>query len=393
MTQASAVAKMGNFRVILARKYGNIAQAKAVLQYKKHVWLYRVKGFGMNTVLMKLLKPKQTYSGDYTPVLLAPMAGITDSAFRRLCIAKGCDFTFTEMVSAKGIHYNNKKTQELISVSPQERPCGVQLFGHEPEIVAETARRVYDSYGDDIGVIDINMGCPAPKITGNGDGSALMRNPPLAGRIIEATARSVPIPVSVKFRMGWDESTVNAVEFSHIAEESGTAFMTIHGRTRMQMYSGTADWDIIAECVQAVGVPVIGNGDVFSGEAALRLKAHTGCAGIMAARGAQGNPFLFAEIRAALDGKQYIPPTETERLDAALMHIREYLAVHSAGAFVELRKHVAWYTKGMYGGAELRRRVNGCSDATELIKMVEDFQVAIEEIASRGGIVPEPSDG
>lgn len=216
------------------------------------------------------------------PVLLAPMAGITDPAFRRLCIEQGCDFTFTEMVSAKGLHYNNKKTKELIDISPVERPCGVQLFGHEPEIIADTAKRLSEELNADsassgnqkqIAVFDINMGCPAPKITGNGDGSALMRSPALAARIIEAAVRAVNIPVSVKFRLGWDADSINAVEFAKMAESSGAAFVTVHGRTRMQMYSGTADWDKIAEVVNAVRIPVIGNGDVFSGTDAAALAA------------------------------------------------------------------------------------------------------------------------
>ena len=287
------------------------------------------------------------------PVLLAPMAGITDPAFRRLCIEQGCDFTFTEMVSAKGLHYNTKKTKELIDISPVERPCGVQLFGHEPEIIADTAKRLAEELNADsassgnqkqIAVFDINMGCPAPKITGNGDGSALMRSPALAARIIEAAVRAVNIPVSVKFRLGWD-----------------------------------ADWDKIAEVVNAVRIPVIGNGDVFSGTDAAALAAKTGCAGIMAARGAQGNPFLFAEIRAALRGEDYVPPSARARLDAALRHISEYIAAHGDGAFADMRKHIAWYTKGMYGSTELRRRVNNCGSTAELSELVRRFRDEVSD--------------
>ena len=322
------------------------------------------------------------------PVLLAPMAGITDPAFRRLCIEQGCDFTFTEMVSAKGLHYNNKKTKELIDISPVERPCGVQLFGHEPEIIADTAKRLSEELNADsassgnqkqIAVFDINMGCPAPKITGNGDGSALMRSPTLAARIIEAAVRAVSIPVSVKFRLGWDADSINAVEFAKVAESSGAAFVTVHGRTRMQMYSGTADWDKIAEVVNAVRIPVIGNGDVFSGTDAAALAAKTGCAGIMAARGAQGNPFLFAEIRAALRGEDYVPPSARARLDAALRHISEYVAAHGDGAFADMRKHIAWYTKGMYGSTELRRRVNNCGSTAELSELVRRFRDEVSD--------------
>lgn len=324
--------------------------------------------------LIEILKPNLEYADGYIPVLLAPMAGITDSAFRRICIEKGCDFTFTEMVSAKGIHYNNAKTKKLLYVSQEERPCGVQLFGHESHILAETAKRLYDSCEGDVRLIDINMGCPAPKITGNGDGSALMRDARLASEIIKTVVKSVPIPISVKFRMGWDEKSINAVEFARMAEESGAAFMTIHGRTRMQMYAGIANWDIIAEAVQKVGIPVIGNGDVFDGDAAIRMLEHTNCAGIMIARGAQGNPFIFEEVRAALNGLEYDVPNERERLDVALRHIADYMENKNSSAFVDMRKHVAWYTKGMYGATELRRQVNNCNGTEELIELIEKFK-------------------
>ena len=314
-------------------------------------------------------------------MLLAPMAGITDVTFRALCIGQGCDFTFTEMVSAKGIHYNNAKTKELLSVSEAERPCGVQLFGHEPEILAETAKRICESENAEvrnIGVIDINMGCPAPKITGNGDGSALMRDPVTASRIIEAVVRASSVPVSVKFRKGWDEANVNAVEFARMAEESGASFVTVHGRTRMQMYSGKADREIIARVAAAVKIPVVGNGDIFDGASA-KAMLETGCQGLMVARGAQGNPFIFAEIRACLDGKSYTPPSESERLDTALKHIESFMANvmkegRNPAVFVELRKHAAWYTKGMNGATELRRKVNDCRSSEELIKLIKDFQ-------------------
>lgn len=206
-----------------------------------------------------------------------------------------------------------------------------------------------------------------------------MRSPALAARIIEAAVRAVNIPVSVKFRLGWDADSINAVEFAKMAESSGAAFVTVHGRTRMQMYSGTADWDKIAEVVNAVRIPVIGNGDVFSGTDAAALAAKTGCAGIMAARGAQGNPFLFAEIRAALRGEDYVPPSACARLDAALRHISEYVAAHGDGAFADMRKHIAWYTKGMYGSTELRRRVNNCGSTAELSELVRRFRDEVSD--------------
>lgn len=320
------------------------------------------------------------------PVLLAPMAGITDSAFRRLCIEKGCDFTFTEMVSANGLHYKNRKTQELISISEAEKPCGVQLFGHDPEIIAETVETLFESLvsTEDVSIVDINMGCPAPKITSNGDGSALMRSPSLAGRIIEAAVRVSPVPVSVKFRKGWDENSVNAVEFARVAENSGAAFITVHGRTRMQMYSGKADRELIKAVVDAVSIPVVGNGDIFSGESALDMLETTGCAALMVARGAQGDPFIFSEIRAALLGEDYAPPSEEARLDAAMRHTLEYVSGHGGGAFADMRKHIAWYTKGMYGSNELRRRVNTCSNAEELITLIHAFRDVRESFIKIG---------
>ena len=310
------------------------------------------------------------------PVLLAPMAGITDSAFRRLCMEQGCDFTFTEMVSANGLHYKNRKTQALISISEAEKPCGVQLFGHDPAIIAETVERLFEGIvsTEDVSIVDINMGCPAPKITSNGDGSALMKNPALAGKIIEAAVKASPVPVSVKFRKGWDEGSVNAVEFARMAESSGAAFITVHGRTRMQMYSGKADRDLIKSVVDAVNIPVIGNGDVFSGESALDMLEATGCAALMVARGAQGNPFIFSEIRAALAGEKYEAPSEKARLDTAVRHIGEYVSGHGGGAFADMRKHVAWYVKGMCGSTELRRRVNSSADAEALIRLIRAFR-------------------
>jgi tRNA-dihydrouridine synthase B len=328
--------------------------------------------------LFALLKKQSSVPGT-PPVLLAPMAGVTDSAFRRLAIREGCDFTFTEMVSANGLHYNNRKTEELISISGEETPCGVQLFGHDPAIVSETVVRLFENLvtPEQVSIVDINMGCPAPKITSNGDGSALMKDPCLAARIIEAAVKASPVPVSVKFRKGWDEEHVNAVEFARMAEESGAAFITVHGRTRMQMYSGTADREIIARVVQAVSIPVVGNGDIFSGESALDMFEKTGCAGVMVARGAQGDPFIFAEVKAALSGESYTPPIEAERLGTALEHISGYLSGHGTRAFADMRKHVAWYTKGMRGSTELRRKVNNCADADELIRLVERFREAI----------------
>ena len=304
------------------------------------------------------------------PVLLAPMAGVTDLAFREICRAMGADFSYTEMVSAKGLYYGSDRTAALLAASEAERPYGVQLFGAEPEIVSAMAKRLCEENHEGLALIDINMGCPARKITGNGEGSALMRDLPRAGRIIEATAKASTLPVTVKFRKGYDESSVNAVAFARMAESSGAAMVTIHGRTREQMYSGKADWDIIAEVKQAVSIPVIGNGDVFSGADALAMRAHTGCDGIMVARGAEGNPFLFREIQAVLRGEAYAPPTVEERIDTALLHARRLVETRGKRAIIEMRKHVAWYLSGMRGAAALRGAVNRIDSLEELSAML-----------------------
>ena len=265
----------------------------------------------------------------------------------------------------------------MLAASPQERPYGVQLFGAEPEIVSEMAKRLSEEAPEGLALIDLNMGCPARKITGNGEGSALMRDLPRAARIIEATAKASALPVTVKFRKGYDAEHINAVPFARMAEESGAAMVTVHGRTREQMYSGRADWDIIAEVKQAVSIPVIGNGDVFSGADALALRAHTGCDGVMVARGAEGNPFLFAEIKAALSGREYTPPTDAERIDAALAHARRLVECRGGRAVIEMRKHVAWYLSGMRGASTLRAQVNRIGSLAELETMLLQYRESL----------------
>lgn len=311
------------------------------------------------------------------PVLLAPMAGVTDLAFREICRAMGADFSYTEMVSAKGLYYGSERTASLLAASPLERPYGVQLFGAEPEIVAGMAKRLADEAHPGLALIDLNMGCPARKITGNGEGSALMLDLPRAARIIESAAKSSSLPITVKFRKGFDAAHINAVAFARMAEESGAAMLTVHGRTREQMYSGKADWDIIAAVKTAVSIPVIGNGDVFSGQDALALRAHTGCDGIMVARGAEGNPFIFREIHAALAGKPYAPPTNAERIDTALAHARRLVECRGARAVIEMRKHVAWYLSGMRGASALRAQVNAIGSLAELESMLTQYKHAL----------------
>lgn len=305
------------------------------------------------------------------PVLLAPMAGVTDAAFRGICREMGADFSYTEMISAKGLKYNNRNTTTLLNASESERMLGygVQLFGAESDTLALAAYELSRTQPD-LKLIDINMGCPAHKIVSNGEGSALMKNEVLASRIISAVVKASALPVTVKFRKGWDNEHINAVKFAKMAEESGAAMITVHGRTREQMYSGKADWDIIAEIKAAVKIPVIGNGDIFGGSDALRMLKYTDCDGIMVARGAEGNPFIFREIKAALANEAYTPPTYSERIAAAVDHAERLTARRGERAIVEMRKHVSWYLSGMRNSASLRARVNSITSLDELKELL-----------------------
>ena len=273
----------------------------------------------------------------------------------------------SEMISAKAILYHNKNTEELMQIHPDEGPVSLQLFGSDPDIVSEMAKRIEER---PFAVMDLNMGCPVPKVVNNGEGSALMKNPLLAGKIIEKTAKAIQKPLTVKIRKGFDDAHVNAVEMAKIAQESGAAAVAVHGRTREQYYSGTADWDIIAQVKQAVKIPVIGNGDVVDAASALRLFEQTGCDGIMVGRGAQGNPWIFREILAALEDRE-IParPNRRELYEMIVRHVQlsctykgEYITVR------EMRKHLAWYTTGLPHAAALRRQINSMETMEELME-------------------------
>ncbi len=306
-------------------------------------------------------------------VILAPMAGVTDKAFRLITKPFGVALMYTEMVSGKGLFFGNKKTSDLLDTDQSEKPVAVQLFGHEPEILAKIAENSLE-FGAEI--IDINMGCPAPKITGNGDGSALSKNPQLAGEIIKAVSNAVDVPVTVKFRKGWDENSINAVKMAKIAEENGAAAITIHGRTREQFYSGYADLDIIKEVKQAVSIPVIGNGDITDEESAKKMLDYTGCDGIMIGRGAQGNPWIFERVLHFLETNEKLPlPTTKQRAEMMEKHLK--LLVEFKGSYrgiQEARKHMSWYIKGAKGGARLREIINKAESLEEMIDIIEMFK-------------------
>jgi nifR3 family TIM-barrel protein len=304
-------------------------------------------------------------------IALGPMAGVTDLPFRLLCKEMGCDLMTTEMISAKGLMYNNHKTEILLLTDEVEHPIGVQLFGSDPDIMAGEAEKI--ARYRDFDFIDINMGCPVPKIVGNGEGSALMKNPALAADIVRAMTSRIDIPVTVKIRAGFDADNINAPEMAKALEEAGAAAIAVHARTREQFYSGTADWSIIKAVKDAVSIPVIGNGDITSAEDVKRMKEETGCDSVMVARAAKGNPWIFREIKAGLTGEE-IPPRPTLEEIKAMMKRHIELMVKLKGEYIgvrEMRKHIAWYTEGIKNSARLRRLVCAATHTEELLQLVE----------------------
>jgi tRNA-dihydrouridine synthase B len=310
-------------------------------------------------------------------VFLAPMAGITDRAFRMLCKEQGCGLSYTEMVSAKGLHYENKRTENLLNIQPGDRPVAVQLFGSDPVLLAEQAARLCEQGAD---IIDINMGCPTPKIVRNGDGCALMQKPALVGEIVKRVSCAIKTPLTVKIRKGWDQNSVNAVEIARIAEQNGAAAVAVHGRTREQFYSGTADWGIIAEVKKALSIPVIGSGDIFTPEDAAAMLEKTGCDAVMIARGARGNPWIFKRtLKLINEGAHTDSPGIKEVLamirrhvDLCMQHKGEKVAVR------EMRKHVGWYLKGFRNVASIRKEANDAQTREQLFRLLEDYEKELE---------------
>ena len=305
------------------------------------------------------------------PYILAPMAGVTDLPFRLLCKEQGAGLLCMEMISAKAIQYNNRNTKALLEIHPEEEPVSLQLFGSDPEVISEIAKRIEEL---PFAILDINMGCPVPKIVRNGEGSALMNQPKLVHEIVSKTVKAIQKPVTVKIRKGFNDESINAVEIAKIIEDAGAAAVAVHGRTREQYYSGKADWDIIRQVKEAVTIPVIGNGDVVSGESALAMMRQTGCDGVMIGRGAQGNPWIFSElVEYEKTGVMPERPSNEELKEMMLRHAR--LQIQYKGEYLgirEMRKHVSWYTTGLKNSAKLRGEINAVESYAELEELLEE---------------------
>lgn len=316
--------------------------------------------------VLELGKPKIECSA-----AAAPMAGVSDRAFRELCREYGAAFTVGEMASAKGLCYNDRKTAELLAVTEPERPMGVQLFGAEPEFMAAAAKKAEQFHPD---FIDINAGCPAPKVTGTNGGSSLLKNPKLCGEIVKAVASAVSVPVTLKIRKGWDDSTITAVEVAQYAEDAGVSMITVHGRTRKQMYAPPVDLDIIRRVKEAVSVPVIGNGDIDSAESAKAMLDYTGCDLVMIGRGALGHPWLFREVRELLNGQPITPAPDLEEtmeiMRRHLLKLCEYKGERTG--MREARKHAAWYIKGSRNAARLRKMCGELSTLSDIDRLIDE---------------------
>jgi len=304
---------------------------------------------------------------------LAPMAGVTDAAMRLLCHEQGAAWAVSEMLSAKGWVFSggrNRNAQDILARLPGEGPAGLQLFGSDPAYIAEAARRLENA---GFQFFDLNFGCPAPKITGNGEGSAMMRDPVRLGAVVRALSEATSLPVTVKIRAGWDSGSINAPEVARICEDNGAKAVAVHARTRDQQYAGKADWRIIRDVKRAVSVPVFGNGDVRGGADALRMLDETGCDAVIVGRAAQGNPWIFREIAAAMQGEEVPPPTPEERMEMAVRHFQLEAQLYGEKlAVLQMRKHIAWYVHGMKGASRFRERINQMNSAEEVLAALRD---------------------
>jgi len=316
-------------------------------------------------------------------VFLAPMAGVTNIAFREICVDMGCALTYTEMVSAKGLYYGSENTENLMKVSQKEKQVAVQMFGNDPYIMAKVC---YDYFNNNskFCLVDINMGCPVPKIVRNGEGAALMKDIKLASQIVKEVKKVSTKPVTVKCRIGFDSNSVNVVEFAKAIEEAGADCIAVHGRTREQMYEGKANWYIIGKVKQNVSIPVIANGDVFSADDAMKIKKITKCDAIMVARGVRGNPWLINQINQIFNGEEVIYPNEFDKIDMCIKHYK--LALEYDGEYKavrEMRKHAAWYIKGIKKSTEIKNIINSSKSITEAINILEDYKIMLEKIYSK----------
>jgi tRNA-dihydrouridine synthase B len=312
-------------------------------------------------------------------IFLAPMAGVTDRTFRIICREMGAGLVFTEMVSSKGLYYGDKKTEELIDTDLKERPVAIQIFGSDPSIMAEVVEK-YINHRQDIDILDINMGCPAPKIVKNGDGSALLKNPSLVRQILREVIKVSEKPVTLKIRIGWDHSIINGMEIARIAEEEGISALTVHGRTRDMFYSGKADWDYIKKVKNYISIPVIGNGDVFEPIDAIKMIEYTGCDGVAIGRGALGNPWIFKRIGFLIEGKEDIEPNTVEKINMAIRHLNMVCDTKGEKVGVrEMRKHIAWYLKGMRNSNIVKNKINTIDTKDKMIKVLSNYAQYMSE--------------
>lgn len=306
-------------------------------------------------------------------IFLAPMAGVTDRAYRIICKEMGAGLVFTEMVSSKGLYYEDEKTKELTSIAEKERPVAIQIFGSDPSIMSEVVKK-YINPRDDIDILDINMGCPAPKIVKNGDGAALLKNPPLIKKILKEVVKASTKPVTIKIRTGWDINNINGMEIAKMAEEEGVLAITVHGRTRDMFYSGKANWEYIGKIKNSVNIPVIGNGDIFEPIDAVNMMEYTGCDGVAIGRGAMGNPWIFKRINLLIEGKDDVKPSNIDRINMAIKHLNMVCDIKGEKTGIrEMRKHIAWYLKGMRDSNKIKNIINSVESKQEIEKILLDY--------------------